>query len=73
MLTRHDLIDAAPRLGLEHAHNRKDFTNGIGTGVIRGVYQGQRAVALSGQTGPMCDALLDLLAAASPPPTSGDD
>ncbi len=61
MLTHDDLMGAAPRLGLEHARNRKDYTNSIGRSVIRGVYQGTRAVAVSGDTKLMCASLIDLL------------
>lgn len=61
MLTTQELLDASDALGLEHAHKRPDFVNGIGTAVIRGAYQGQRAVAVSGGTELLCGALLDLL------------
>lgn len=61
MLTTQGLRDASAALGLEHAQQGKDFVNGIGTAVIRGVYRGQRAVAVSGGTELMCGALLDLL------------
>lgn len=61
MLDLQGLIDLAPSINLTHIETARDMKESISSKVIRGIYDGQRAAAVTGPTTLMTGGLLDLL------------
>lgn len=61
MLTHSELLKLLPTLGFTGLDSRRDVKNSISSKVVRGVYQGQRAVAVTGDSKTQIGALVDLV------------